>query len=337
MNLFKKAAVFTDLHFGAKSNSLQHNQDCENFISWFIETAKKENCETCFFLGDYNHHRASINIHTLQFGLRSLERLSKAFDRVYFIPGNHDLYYRDKRDIHSVEWARHLPNVKIINDFFKEGDVVISPWLVQEDYKKIQKLTGKYLFGHLELPRFYMNAMVEMPDHGEISEEHMTGFDKVFSGHFHKRQKQGNVWYMGNAFPHNFSDAGDDARGCMILEWGADPVFHAWPDAPRYRVYNLSDVIANTEKLLLPNSYVRINLDVDISYEEASFVKETFAETYQLREISLLPQRQETHAEDLAPGEIKFESVDQIVTGQIGAITSEHYDANILLDLYRNL
>jgi hypothetical protein len=27
-NLFKKAAVFTDIHFGLKSNSLQHNQDC---------------------------------------------------------------------------------------------------------------------------------------------------------------------------------------------------------------------------------------------------------------------------------------------------------------------
>jgi hypothetical protein len=67
-NLFKKAAVFTDIHFGLKSNSLQHNQDCSDFVDWFIAKAKKEGCETCFFLGDYNHHRASINIQTLQFG-----------------------------------------------------------------------------------------------------------------------------------------------------------------------------------------------------------------------------------------------------------------------------
>ena len=105
-NLFKKAAVFTDIHFGLKSNSLQHNQDCANFVDWFIEAAKKEGCETCFFLGDWNHHRASINIHTLQFGLQALEKLNAAFDTVYFIPGNHDLYYRDRRDIHSVEWAK---------------------------------------------------------------------------------------------------------------------------------------------------------------------------------------------------------------------------------------
>ena len=32
-NLFKKAAVFTDLHLGLKSNSTIHNQDCEEFIS----------------------------------------------------------------------------------------------------------------------------------------------------------------------------------------------------------------------------------------------------------------------------------------------------------------
>ena len=142
-NLFKKAAVFTDIHFGLKSNSLQHNQDCANFVDWFIATAKKEGCETCFFLGDWNHHRASINIQTLQFGLQALEKLNDAFNTVYFIPGNHDLYYRDRRDIHSVEWAKHLGNVKVVNDFFKEGDVVISPWLVGEDYKKLQKMGGK--------------------------------------------------------------------------------------------------------------------------------------------------------------------------------------------------
>ena len=266
-NLFKKAAVFTDIHFGLKSNSLQHNQDCSNFVDWFISKAKAENCETCFFLGDYNHHRASINIQTLQFGLQALEKLNDNFDRVYFIPGNHDLYYRDRRDIHSVEWAKHLPNVQIVNDFFSEGDVCFSPWLVQDDYKKVQKLSGKYLFGNFELPRFFMNAMIEMPDHGEINTDHMKGFDKVFSGHFHKRQSNANVWYIGNAFPHNYADAGDDARGMMILEWGQDPSFHSWPRQPIFRVHKLSDILENPEGLLLIDSHVRVNLDIDISYE----------------------------------------------------------------------
>ena len=51
-NLFNKAAVFTDIHFGAKSNSVQHNLDCANFVDWFIKTAKEHGIETCLFLGD---------------------------------------------------------------------------------------------------------------------------------------------------------------------------------------------------------------------------------------------------------------------------------------------
>lgn len=336
-NLFKKAAVFTDIHFGLKSNSVQHNVDCADFVDWFIKKAKEENCETCFFLGDYNHHRASINIQTMQFGLRALEKLNNSFDHVYFIPGNHDLYYRDKRDVHSVEWAKHLPNVTIVNDWFIQDDVVIAPWLVGEDHKKLPKLSGKYLFGHFELPAFYMNAMVQMPDHGDVNDNDLSGFEKVFSGHFHKRQARNNIWYIGNAFPHNYADAGDDQRGMMILEWGEDPVFHAWPGQPLFRVYKLSDILDNPDGLLLPKSSVRVHLDIDISYEEANFIRETLIPKYNIREMSLIPMKIDQHSQDLAPGEVKFESVDQIIIDQISAIESEFFDPKVLLEIYRNL
>jgi hypothetical protein len=273
----------------------------------------------------------------MQYGLRALERLNDAFDHVYFIPGNHDLYYRDRRDIHSVEWAKHLPNVTIVNDWYKEGDVVIAPWLVGEDYKKLAKMGGKYLFSHLELPHFYMNAMVEMPDVGEINDTHVTGFEQVYSGHFHKRQARKNIWYMGNAFPHNYADAGDDARGMMILEWGQDPVFKSWPDQPRFRVYKLSEVLDNPEGLLLPRSSIRVHLDIDISYEEANFIKEQLIPKHKLREMALIPMKLEQHQLDLAPGELKFESVDQIIMDQISNIESQFYDQKLLLEIYKNL
>lgn len=336
MNLFKKTAIFTDIHYGLKSNSLQHNVDCSAFIDWFIDTAKKEKCETCFFLGDWNHHRATINIHTLQFGLQALEKLSKAFDQVFFIPGNHDLYYRDRRDIHSVEWAKHLPNISIINTFYSKGDVTIIPWLVQDEYKKLKKLKGKYLFGHLELPYFYMNAMVEMPDQGEINSDYLSGFDQVYSGHFHKRQAKKNIWYIGNSFPHNYADAGDNARGMMILDWGKDPEFRSWPKQPLYRVYNLSEVLENPKGLLLPEAHVRVHLDIDISYEESNFIRETLIPEYKLREMALIPIKVEQSTQN-ALESIKFESVDQILIDQINSIESATFDKKMLLDIYNSL
>jgi DNA repair exonuclease SbcCD nuclease subunit len=335
-NLFKKAAVMTDIHFGMKNNSEQHNQDCIDFIEWFIQTAKKEGCETCFFLGDWNHNRATINIQTLHYSLKGLELLSKAFDHVYFIAGNHDLYHKSSRDIHSVEWAKHLPNVTLVTDWIEEGNVVIAPWLVNEDWKDLQNKKGKYIFGHFELPHFILNAMIAMPDHGEIQTSHLTQFDYAFSGHFHKRQAKNNVWYIGNAFPHNYSDAGDDARGMMILEWGYDPEFHSWPDQPKFRIFNISDIITDAEKLLLPKSSCRVHLDVDISYEEANYIRETLIPQYNLREMALVPSKNSELSEQEAT-ELKFEGVDNIVSHEIGAIQSDFYDKAKLLEIYRSI
>jgi hypothetical protein len=83
--------------------------------------------------------------------------------------------------------------------------------------------------------------------------------------------------------------------------------------------------------------HVRVNLDIEISYEEANFIKETFIRDYSLREMSLIPNKAAGVEEDLAPGELKFESVDQIVTDQLTNIESEFYDNKLLLQIYQNL
>jgi DNA repair exonuclease SbcCD nuclease subunit len=336
-NLFKKAAVFTDIHFGLKSNSTMHNDDCLNFVKWATAKAREQGCETCLFLGDWHNTRANINIVTLNYSLRALEHMNDNFDHVYFIPGNHDLYYRDKRDIQSVEWARHLPNVEICNNRFSDGDVVIAPWLCGDDHKRIPKLKGKYMFGHFELPGYLMNAMVEMPDHGEVRREDFNNFEHVFTGHFHKRQTKKNITYIGNCFPHNYADAGDGERGLTIIDWGKEPEFHAWPDQPMYNVWDLSTVIDRGDVLLKPRMNVRVQLDIEISYEEANYIKETFVEKYQLREMSLIPNKRAALEEDMAPGDVKFESVDQIVIDQITKIDSQMYDPKLLLQIYQTL
>jgi DNA repair exonuclease SbcCD nuclease subunit len=336
-NLFRKVAICTDIHWGLKSNSLVHNRDCEAFVDWFIATAKDQGCETGMFLGDWHNHRASINLQTLQFSLQALEKLSAAFDQFYFIPGNHDLYYRDKRDIHGAEWARHLPNIVIVNDWFQKDDVIIAPWLVGDDHKRIPKMSAKYMFGHFELPHFKMNAMVEMPDHGEIRVDAFGGIETVYSGHFHLRQSKKNVNYIGNCFPHNFADAGDSARGMMVKEWGQADQYFSWPGQPLYRVMKLSKVIDSAPDLLAANMHVRVELDIDISYEEANFIKDTFVKDYRLREMALIPVKSTAVDTDMAPGEIKFESVDQIVTDQLTNIESEFYDPKLLLKIYQNL
>ena len=336
-NLFKRAAVFTDLHVGLKSNSVQHNEDCWNYIQWFVDTAKKNDCETVIMTGDWHNHRASINVMSLNYSLRCLEHLSKNFERVFLIPGNHDLFYRDRRDVSSVEWAKHLPNLVIVNDFITEGGVTFCPWLVGDDARRLKRIDSQYVFGHFEFPLFLMNSFVEMPQHGDFDASWVAGAGHVFSGHFHKRQTRGNVTYLGNAFPHNFSDAGDDDRGMMILSWGEAPVYHAWPDQPLYRVHNLSKVLDDPERLLLPNSHVRINLDIPVSYEEANFIREELMPKYRLREVSLIPSKQNLEDDQTNYENTTFESVDAIIQSQIAELQDGAFDKQLLLQIYQNL
>ena len=334
--MFKKVACFTDIHFGLKSNSQTHNQDCEQFVDWYIEEAKKAGCDTGIFMGDWHHNRNSLNITTMDYSLRALEKLGKAFDQFFFFPGNHDLYYKDKRDIHSVEFGKYIPGVTVVHKPITIGDVTLCPWLVGEEWKSIGKRGGKYIFGHFELPSFFMNAMVQMPDHGEIQLEHFSNYELGFSGHFHKRQQRLNMIYIGNAFPHNYADAWDDDRGMMILEWGQQPQYLNWFDAPKYRTVKLSQLIDDADNLLKSKMHLRVALDINITYEEASFIKEKFMTDYDIRELTLIPEKKEveiTSSIDIQT----FESVDQIVSNQIVSIQSDNYDTKILLDIYNNL
>jgi len=183
-----------------------------------------------------------------------------------------------------------------------------------------------------------MNAIVQMPDHGELKGEHFKNQKYVFSGHFHKRQKQGSIHYIGNAFPHNYADAWDDERGMMILdkENDAEPEYINWPDCPKYRTVKLSQLIDETEKLIKSKMYLRVTLDLPISFEESNFIKETFLKQYGCREITLIPQKQiEEISTDLDIEQ--FESVDQIVAGEIQELDTENYNKKMLLDIYNGL
>ena len=336
MSLFKKAACFTDIHFGLKSGSRTHNQDCENFVSWFCDTARAHGCETAIFLGDWHHNRSTTDVSTMNYTVSNLEKLSQSFEKVYFILGNHDLFYKDKREINSIEFMRLFPNIVPIRELYTEGDVTIMPWLIGDEWTEVKQLKSRYIFGHFELPHFYMNAMVQMPDHGQLQTGHFQHQELVFTGHFHKRQQKGNVVYIGNAFPHNYADAGDDDRGMMMLEWGGKPEYHSWPDQPIYRTYKLSQIIDAPDKLLREKMHCRVTIDLPITFEEANFIKEQFMPQYKLRELMLIPEKVEVESA-VNPIDITFESVDTIVMNQINNIDSDTYDKKLLLDIYNNL
>ena len=96
-----------------------------------------------------------------------------------FIPVIHDEYYRDKRDSnHCLD--QNYPNIRIFNDIVVEGDVAVVPWLVGEEHKKIKKLNAQIHDWTFRITLSHMNAMVQMPDTGELGEGDLQGIEHVF-------------------------------------------------------------------------------------------------------------------------------------------------------------
>jgi hypothetical protein len=83
--------------------------------------------------------------------------------------------------------------------------------------------------------------------------------------------------------------------------------------------------------------YLKVNLDIDISFEEANFIKETFTKEHDIREISLIQDKINLEGTIDDNPDQKFESVDQIVSEQLVNIDSKDFDKNVLLKIYNSI
>ena len=115
--MFKKAAVFTDIHLGMKGNSRVHNADCEQYIDWYIEQAKAHNCETGLFCGDWHHNRNSVLTLPLWMPLSELlEKLGKAFDKFYYVcMAITTCTIKTSVTLTATAFAKHIPGITVID------------------------------------------------------------------------------------------------------------------------------------------------------------------------------------------------------------------------------
>lgn len=342
-----KILEFTDIHWGCKNNSVQHNQDNLDYIDWVITIAKKEKPSHIAFLGDWFENRSAINILTLQYSYKGLKKLNELGIPVLFIIGNHDLYQRNTRDIHAADIFQELENFTVIDQPCSLGkDFLLLPFLFKSEYETIAPLFNsfKYVLGHLEFKNFYAsgnNKLEHGPDHKLFNAPKY-----IFSGHYHQRQITDNVIYIGNTFPTNFGDAGDQERGACIFDVTSEKVsFENWPECPHYVKTNLSSVISGNWQPA-PKTRVRCILDIDISYLEAQTLRDEFIKTFNLREFTIEESSEKQNALEGTLDEemendidnLNLGSVDEMVISLLGTIEDMNsIDPKKLIEIYRSL
>jgi hypothetical protein len=97
--------------------------------------------------------------------------------------------------------------------------IAMLPWVNKENteefMKYIQNVNAPILMGHLELDGYEVLRGVK--HRGGMSPDMFKRFEKVLSGHFHCKQSQGNIHYLGTQYEITFSDHGEP-KGFHVLD-----------------------------------------------------------------------------------------------------------------------
>lgn len=348
--MFNKAISFTDIHWGARSNSEQHLDDCDVFIQWVIEAVKQDEAiDHIIFMGDWFENRSSINIQVLSRAYDALVRLTELGLPIFMIVGNHDCYYRHTRDIHSLHMYRHLPNVTVIDKLTtintSAGEALLAPYLFHHEYETVKQSHGEVpvWWGHFEFNGFVITGHdIKMQTGADPTA--FVAQRRIFSGHFHKQQTVGNVTYIGNAFPTTYGDQGDYNRGCATYEYATDELsLLVWTDCPKFTRVRASSL---AKKCTLPQgARVKCVDDVGMAHQDAVDLRAAMMERFSLREFNVLPPEVEsmetTDLQDIISDDstevTEHSSVDQLVVALLSSIKSDTIDSNVLVDQYNKL
>lgn len=332
--------MFSDIHLGRRNNSLEHLQDCGDFVDWFIEKAAETKATDIVFLGDFFETRANISIVTLDWAYDILRRLNNTGLPVWFLVGNHDLAKRNTRDIYSTNVFNEFTNFQVVSEVIKTDRLVFAPYLFHDEYPSLAQLCHSgvdYVFGHLEFQGFSLTGYNTILEHGP-SHKHFGSVKHIFCGHFHKRQAADNVIYIGNTFPLDFGDVDDDARGACVLEEDGSVYFLNWEDCPRFRRFKLSEI--DSVDLTLPKTRAECMVDYEIDYTDAQELREMMKGQVGLRDFNLkdcTKARAELLSEEKRAEDIVVEDIDVTVVKMLETISDNTIDGARLASIYKSL
>ena len=225
-----KIALITDTHFGARNDSQIFTEHFMKFYDKvFFPYLEENDITTLIHLGDLVDRRKYINYVTLNTVRRDfIFKLGDMGIDTHIIIGNHDTYYKNTNKINAVQ------------ELFTTLEGVQEPWIYEE-------VTGYSMYRGL------------VCEHG-LSKKTFNKFDMVLSGHFHYKNGDGHIQYLGTPYELMWSDV-DDPKGFYVFDTDTrDMNFIVNPYKIFYKIlYNdLENEYLNRDYDEYENSYVKV-------------------------------------------------------------------------------
>ena len=222
-----KIALITDTHFGARNdNSNFNNYFYQFYEGTFFPYLQQNNIKTCIHLGDLMDRRKFVSYKTAKdFRERFILPFNTLNIDLHIMIGNHDTFYKNTNDVNCVEELlgnRHK-NIKIYPEAeeveFDGTKILFLPWINNQNliYSEgmIDVSTADICMGHLEIAGFQMMKGI-VNEHG-ISKSIFRKFDTVFSGHFHTKSDDGQIFYLGAPYELYWNDC-EDKKGFHVFD-----------------------------------------------------------------------------------------------------------------------
>jgi len=209
-----KIAILNDTHFGVRNDSPAFIKYQNRFYDeLFFPYLKENNIKTLIHLGDVVDRRKFINHNTAHnFKNHFWNKLEEDGIDTHIIIGNHDTYYKNTNEVNALQNLEINKNSKVYTQTteveFDNLPILFIPWICDdnevESVEKIKNSTSPIAMGHLEVKGFEMHNG-HFNDHGQ-EKSMFKRFEKVLSGHFHKKSDDGQIYYMGTQYEMTWSD-----------------------------------------------------------------------------------------------------------------------------------
>ena len=268
-----KVCCISDIHIGIHQNSPQWHQIAIEWAKWLRDELKKQDIADIVMCGDLIHHRAEVDIGTLNVVVEVL----KIWDdfNIIMLVGNHDCYFKQRTDVNSLEVFNEWSNITVISEVtsceYLNNTYTFCPWATSlEDIPE-----SHIVFGHFEIQNFKYNQY-RINVHGFKYTDLVKRTDLVITGHFHmgevREYESGTIVYLGNPFQMDFGDT-DSLKGYYLLDL-RNKEFDFYPNtiSPQYRKISLSRLVKIgkiTDKVakFFKNNIVKLVVDMSISAE----------------------------------------------------------------------
>ena len=209
-----KIALLNDTHFGCRNDNPAFIEFQNKFYNeQFFPYLQQHNIKCLVHLGDVVDRRKFINHNTAHnFKKVFWDRLDDMGIETHIIIGNHDTYYKNTNEVNALQNLNISENSIVYThatDVELDGlKILFIPWICDDNHaetiRTIENSTATISMGHLEISGFEMHNG-HMNEQG-LEKSMFKRFEKVMSGHFHKKSDDGHIYYLGTQYEMTWSD-----------------------------------------------------------------------------------------------------------------------------------